>query len=75
MFGTHDAIGATIGLSCDDRNLGHRRLGQSKEQFGAMPDNAAPLLSRPRQKARHILDNPQRDIEGVAEPNEPGTLD
>ena len=39
-----------------------------------MPDNAAVLLLGPRQKARHIHQSEQRDVESVAGTDEPGRL-
>ena len=35
-----------------------------------MPDDAAVLLHRARQEARHVLEGDQRDVERVAEPHE-----
>ena len=40
-----------------------------------MPDDAVVLLGRSRQEAGYIDERDQRDVEGVAEPNEARALD
>ena len=40
-----------------------------------MADDASPLLLRPGQKARHVLERDERDIESVAETDEASSLD
>ena len=72
---SHHAIRAAVGLASDDGHLGNRRLGERVEQLRAVPDDPAVLLLRAGQEAGHVLEDDQRDIEGVAEPDEAGALD
>jgi hypothetical protein len=44
------------------------------QQLGAVPDDAAVLLRRAGQEARHVDEREQRDVERVAEPHEPRRL-
>ena len=57
------------------RDLRHGRLGERVEELRAVPDDAAVLLLRARQEARHVLEDEERDVERVAEPDEPRPLD
>jgi hypothetical protein len=45
------------------------------EQLGAVADDAAEFLAGSGQKARHIFEGEQGNIEGVAEADEAGSLD
>ena len=75
MLGGHDVIGPAVGLAGDDGDLGHGGLGIGKQQLGPVPDDAAVLLGCAGQEPRHVLKRDQRDVEGVAEADEPCTLD
>ena len=55
--------------------LGHGRLGEGVEQLGAVADDAVVLLLGPGQEAGHIVEDDQRDVEGVAEADEAGGFD
>ena len=57
-------------LASDDGDFRHGGLGVGVEQFGAVSDDAAVLLGRARQEARHVDKRHQRDAEGVTEPDE-----
>src|SRR3546814_14605484 len=46
----------------------------SSDLLGAVADDAAVLLRDPGQEARHVDQGHQRDVEGVAEPDEPRAL-
>lgn len=46
----------------------------TKTYLGAVADNAAVLLGRSGQETRHVDKGQERDVEGVAEPNEPSGL-
>jgi len=72
IFAAHGNIGATVCLTQNYRNLGHRSRRVSKEQLGAVTDDAAALLLHAGQKARYIDESQQRNIEGVAEADKPG---
>jgi len=52
-----------------------RWLGEGEEELGAVADDPAKLLLRPREEARHVLENDQGDVEGVAEADEPRPFD
>src|SRR4029077_13649659 len=49
----HVVVHAAVLLSRDHRDLRHRRLGERVEQLRAVLDDAAVLLVRAREKARH----------------------
>ena len=74
MLGTHDVVGAAIGLAGDHRNLGHRGFRESEEELGAVLDDAAVLLGGTRQKPGHIDEGQDGDRESVAEPDEAARL-
>src|SRR5215213_10646162 len=74
VLGAHDVIGPTVSLSGDNRHLGHRGLRESVEQLRPVTDYAPPLLVRAWQKAWHVNERKKRNVEGVAEADEPCTL-
>src|SRR5215216_6223190 len=74
VLGAHDVVGPAVSLPRDDRHLGHRGLRESIEQLRPVTDNPPPLLVRTRQKAWHVNERKERDIESVAEANEPRAL-
>ncbi|ENN89690.1 hypothetical protein RHSP_69692 [Rhizobium freirei PRF 81] len=71
MLRRHHVIGATIGLARDQRHHRHRGLGIGKQQLGAMLDHAAIFLRRAGQETGHVDQGQDRNVEGVAETNEP----
>ena len=70
----HHVIGASIGLTNDDGDLRNRGLGESVEQFRAVADDPPVLLANTRQEPWDILEDDQRDVEGVAKTYEPRPL-
>ena len=70
----HYAVGPAIRLAHNDCELGHGRLAEGVEQFGAVANDAAMLLVNPRHEAWHILKHNQRDVKGVAKTNETRAL-
>src|SRR5258705_151979 len=66
LLGAHDAVGPAIGLTGDDRHLGHGGLREGEQQLGAVLDEAAVLLRRSRQEARHVDEGDDGDLETVA---------
>lgn len=74
MLGSHDVIGAAIGLAGDQRHHRHGGLAIGEEQFCAVLDDAAIFLCGARQEARHVDQREDWDGEGIAEPYEAGGL-
>ena len=70
VLGVHDHVGTTVGLARDHGHLGHGGLGEGVQQLGPSADDPPVLLRRPRKEPRHVLEHHQRDVEGVAEPDE-----
>ena len=71
----HHAVGAAVGLAGDHGELRHRRLAEGVEQLGPVLDDAAVLLRRAGQEARHVLERHERDVEAVAEADEARALE
>ncbi len=74
MLGTHDVVGAAVGLARDHGHLGHGRLGEGEEQLRPVLDQAAVLLRGAGQETRHVDEGHDRDLEAVAEAHEAGGL-
>ena len=70
----HRDVGATVVLAGDHGKLGNRRFRVAPQEFGAVPDDAVPFLLAAREVARDIHEGDDRQIEGVAEPDEAGNL-
>src|SRR4029078_12175456 len=68
-------VGAAIRLPRDDSHFGDRRLGIREEQLRAMSDDAAMLLIDTGQETRYVDERDQRDVEGIARPDESCGLD
>ena len=62
-------------LSGDDGDLGDGGLGVGVQKLGSVPDDAAVLLERAGKKSGHVLEGDDRNVEGVAEADEPRALD
>ena len=75
VLGAHDVVRAAVRLARDDGELGHRRLAVGVQQLGAVPDDAAVLLRDAGQEAGHVLERDDRNVERVAEADEPRRLD
>ena len=70
----HRQVGAAVGLAQDHLDLRHGRRRVGEQQLGAVADDAAVLLLHARQEARHVDEGDQRDVERVAEADEPAGL-
>ncbi len=74
MLGPHDVVGPAVGLAGDHGQLGDRCLAVGVQQLGAVADDAPPLLLGAGQEPRDVLEGHDGDVEGVARPDEAGTL-
>src|SRR5215218_8807062 len=74
VLGAHDVVGPAVSLPGDNGHLGHRRLREGIEQLRPVADYAPPLLVRPWQESWHVHERKERDVEGVAEADEPRAL-
>jgi hypothetical protein len=70
MLRTHDAVGSSISLTEDHRNLGNSRLSEGVKELRAVTDDASELLRSAGEKAGNIFEGHDRDVEGVAEAHE-----
>eukprot|EP00754_Rhynchopus_humris_P018745 Rhum_TRINITY_DN14614_c11_g10::Rhum_TRINITY_DN14614_c11_g10_i1::g.104369::m.104369 len=70
----HDVVRTAVRLARDDGDLRDGRLAVGVQQLGAVADDAVPLLVRARQEARHVDKGDDRDVEGVGEADEAGSL-
>eukprot|EP00123_Amoebidium_parasiticum_P013138 comp21793_c0_seq1/m.30974 comp21793_c0_seq1/g.30974 ORF comp21793_c0_seq1/g.30974 comp21793_c0_seq1/m.30974 type:complete len:426 (+) comp21793_c0_seq1:206-1483(+) len=75
VLGAHHVVGTTVGLARNHGNLGDGGLGIGVQQLGTVANDTAILLGSARQETRHIHERQQGDVEGIAEPHKPGTLD
>src|SRR5690242_2251930 len=67
----HDIISTTVRLARNDGQFRNGRLAISKEKLGSMLDDAAVFLCDAREKSRNILERHERNVERIAEPDEP----
>ena len=74
MLGRHNAIRPAVGLAGNDGDLGDCGLSKSKQQLGAMADDAAILLLSPGKKTGYVFERNQRNVEGIAETHEASAL-
>ena len=74
LLAAHREIGPAIGLAEDDRELGDGGAGVREQHLGTVPDDPAALLFDPGQEARDVDQRHQRDVEAIAEPDEPRAL-
>ena len=65
---------ATIALAKGDGNLWNCCLAVSIEQLGTMKNNGIVLLSCTWEEAWYVYEADNRNVEGIAETNEAGTL-
>ena len=63
MLGIHYHICTAVSLSQYHGYAGHRSFDKGIKQFGAVPDDTAMFLFRPRHKTRDINKADERDIE------------
>src|SRR5262249_45777876 len=71
----HYAVRAAISFSRNHSNLGHCRLGKCVEEFRAVFDDATVFLRNAGQKAGHVFERDERNIEAVAETNKARAFD
>src|SRR5712692_11803830 len=72
---THHVVRPSVGLPRDDSHLGDRRLAVGVQELRAIADDPSVLLLDPRKEAGHVDEGEERDVEAIAEPDEPGRLD
>ncbi|MPM37910.1 hypothetical protein SDC9_84530 [bioreactor metagenome] len=70
VLGAHRQVGTAVRLADHDGHLRDGRRGVGVEQLRAVADDAAVLLGDARQEAGDVDEGDQRDVEGVAEPDE-----
>ena len=74
VLGAHHVVRAAVGLAGDHRDQRDGGLGVGVDQLRAAADDAVPLLVGAGQEAGDVDEGQHRDVEGVAEPHEPGGL-
>ena len=74
LLAAHHDVRTAVGLAEGDGNFGHCGLTVSVEQFGSVNDDSAVLLLGSGQEARNVHEGYERDVEGVAETYEAGSL-
>ena len=74
LLGAHHDVRAAIRLAQGDGDLGHCGLAVGIEQLGTVQDDGVVLLTRAGQESGHVDERDDRNIEGVAETYETGTL-
>ena len=70
----HRQVRTAVGLAEDHLDLRHGRRRVGEQHLGAVADDAAVLLLHAGQEPGHVDERDQRDVEGVAEPDEPARL-
>src|SRR5579884_838674 len=70
VLAVHDVVCAAVGFAGNHRDLGNGGFTVGVEQLRAMPDDAAVFLTYTRQKARHINEGDDGNVEAVAEAHE-----
>ena len=66
----HHVVAGAVGLADHHGDLRHRRARDRVEHLRAVADDAGLLDLRADHEARHVLQEEQRDAEGVAEVDE-----
>ena len=74
VLGGHDAVSTSVALAGDHGHLGHGGLGVGVDELGSLTDNSAVLLVHTGQESGHIHEGHQRNVEGIAEAHETGSL-
>ena len=74
MRRVHDDVGAAVGLAQHDGDPRHGGAGVGEGQLGAVADHAAPLEVLARVEAGRVDEGEERQVEGVAERDEPRAL-
>src|SRR2546427_3416954 len=75
VLGAHDVVRAAIRLARDDGELRNRGFTVGEQQLRAVLDDAAMFLGHAGKKPGHVLEGHERNVEGVAEADEPGALE
>src|SRR5581483_6870958 len=70
----HDVVAGAVGLADDDGDLRHGGARDRVEHLGPVADDPGVLDLRADHEARHVLEEDERDVEGVAEVDEAGRL-
>ena len=70
----HGVQPGAVGLAHDDAQLGHGGLGDGGDHLGPVADDALGLDGGADHEAGHVGEEHERDVEGVAQPDEPGRL-
>src|SRR2546422_1793783 len=71
----HDIVGSAVRLARDHGELGHGGLAVGVEQLRAVLDDATVLLRHAGQEPGHVFERDERDVERVAEADEPRPLE
>ena len=75
MLGGHNIVGASVCLSCNEGDLGDSGFCVSIKQLSAVFYYATKFLGSTRQESGHITQGDDRDLESIAESNEPCSFD
>jgi len=67
MFRRHNAIGPAVSFARNDGDFWDRRFAKRIEQFRAVLNQAAIFLIRSWQKARHVHEGQDRNVETITE--------
>ena len=70
----HGEVGAAVGFAQDDGDFRHGGRGVGEEHFRAVADDAAAFLLDAGHEAGNVHQRHERDVEHVAEPDEPRGL-
>src|SRR5208283_1356760 len=68
----HGEIGSAVRFAKDEGQLWHGGRSIRKQHFRAMADDATPFLGNSGQKSRDVHEGDDREVEHIAETNEPG---
>ena len=74
LLAAHHDVASAVALAQSHSNLRHSSLTVSVKQLGTVKDNAVVLLTCAGEEARNVNQCYQRDIEGIAEAYETGSL-
>src|SRR5256712_2455659 len=70
----HDVVRAAVRFSRYHGDLRDRGLTEGKQELRPVPDDPAVLLFHPGKETGHVDEGEERDVEAVAEPDEPSRL-
>src|SRR2546422_1502920 len=71
---THDVVRAAVRFPGDDGDLRDRRLAESEQELGPVPDDPAVFLLHPGKETGYVDEREERDVEAVAEADEASRL-